>query len=115
MIVDNVGASALTDNIAAAAVLGRIVQVGRLGGRDASIDLDELARKRISLIGVTFRTRSAAERAAVVAAAWSDLADAVAAGTVVPVVHATYPLEDVSVAHEALAQDRHLGKLVILP
>ena len=115
MIVDNVGASALADNIAAAAILGRIVQVGRLGGRHATIDLDELARKRISLIGVTFRTRSAAERAAVVAAAWRDMADAVAAGAVAPVVHGTYPLEDVSRAHEALAQDLHVGKLVIVP
>jgi len=115
VIVDNVGASALADNIAAAAVLGRIVQVGRLGGRHGELDLDELARKRISLIGVTFRTRTPAERAAVVAAAWADLGDAVAAGAVVPVVHAAYPLEDVSAAHEALARDRHLGKLVILP
>ena len=69
VIVDNVGAAALAGNISAVAVLGHIVQVGRLGGRTATIDLDELARKRISLIGVTFRTRSAAERAAVVQAA----------------------------------------------
>lgn len=115
VIVDNVGASALADNITAAAVCGRIVQVGRLGGRHATIDLDELARKRIALVGVTFRTRTAAERAAVVAAAWADLATAVGSGAVVPVVHATYPLEDVAGAHEALAQDRHIGKLVILP
>jgi NADPH:quinone reductase-like Zn-dependent oxidoreductase len=115
VIVDNVGAAALADNVAAAAVLGRIVQVGRLGGRHGTLDLDELARKRISLIGVTFRTRSAAERAAVVAAAWRDLAEAVAAGAVVPVVHATYPLDQVGAAHAALAEDLHIGKLVILP
>lgn len=113
--VDNVGASALADNVAAAAIGGRIVQVGRLGGRSATLDLDELARKRIALVGVTFRTRTAAERAAVVAAAWADVGDAVAAGAVLPVVHAEYPLEDVGAAHEALAADLHLGKLVIRP
>jgi NADPH2:quinone reductase len=115
LIVDNVGAAALTDNIAAVAVLGRIVQVGRLGGRTATIDLDELARKRISLIGVTFRTRSAAERAAVVHAAWQDLADAVASGVVAPVIHAEYALDDVPAAHAALARDEHVGKLVVRP
>jgi NADPH2:quinone reductase len=115
VIVDNVGASALADNVAAAAIGGRIVQVGRLGGRHATIDLDELARKRIALVGVTFRTRTAAERAAVVSAAWADVGDAVAAGAVLPVVHAEYPLEDVAAAHEALAADLHLGKLVIRP
>jgi NADPH2:quinone reductase len=115
VIVDNVGASALADNIAIAKVLGRIAQVGRLGGRTATLDLDELARKRISLIGVTFRTRSAAERRAVVEAAWTDTADAVAAGAVVPVVHATYPLDGVEEAHRELAADLHVGKLVICP
>jgi NADPH2:quinone reductase len=113
--VDNVGASALTDNIAVAAIGGRIVQVGRLGGRHADIDLDELARKRISLVGVTFRTRSGRERAGVVQRAWAEMAEAVAGGAVLPVVHETYPLEEVAAAHAALAEDRHLGKLVIIP
>jgi NADPH2:quinone reductase len=115
VIVDNVGAAALADNIGAVAVLGRIVQVGRLGGRTATIDLDELARKRISLIGVTFRTRSAVERAAVVQAAWRDLGAAVASGIVVPVVHAEYGLGEVPAAHAALARDEHIGKLVVRP
>ncbi|MFT3854421.1 MAG: zinc-binding dehydrogenase [Ilumatobacteraceae bacterium] len=115
VIVDNVGAAALSDNVAAAAVLGRIVQVGRLGGRTATIDLDELARKRISLIGATFRTRTADERAAVVQAAWRDLAPAVASGAVVPHVHAEYALDEVPAAHAALARDEHVGKLVIRP
>jgi NADPH:quinone reductase len=115
VIVDNVGAAALAGNIAAIAVLGRIVQVGRLGGRTATIDLDELARKRISLIGVTFRTRSAVERAAVVQAAWRDLGAAVASGIVKPVVHAEYGLGEVPAAHAALARDEHVGKLVVRP
>lgn len=115
VIVDNVGAAALAANIAAAAVLGRVVQVGRLGGRNGTIDLDELARKRISLIGVTFRTRSGAERAAVVQAAWRHLATAVASGVVTPVVHAEYALDEVPAAHAALARDEHIGKLVVRP
>ncbi len=115
VVVDNVGASALTDNITAAAIGGRIVQVGRLGGRHATIDLDELARKRIELIGVTFRTRTADERAAVAQRAWADAAETVASGAVVPVVHAEYALADVGAAHEALALDGHVGKLVIIP
>ena len=115
VIVDNVGATALADNIEIAAVLGRIAQVGRLGGRTDTIDLDELARKRVALIGVTFRTRTVAERAAVVAASWVDLADAVGDGSVRAEVHGQYALADVPAAHAALAEDRHVGKLVIVP
>ena len=113
--MDNVGAAAATDNLAAAALGGRIVQVGRLGGRMASIDLDELARKRVAIIGVTFRTRDAAERAAVVQRAWADMADAVASAAVLPVVHETFPLAEIAAAHEALARDGHVGKLVVVP
>jgi NADPH2:quinone reductase len=115
VVVDNVGAAAAADNLAAAALGGRIVQVGRLGGRTASIDLDELARKRVAIIGVTFRTRDAAQRAAVVQRAWAAMADAVASGAVLPVVHETFPLADVRAAHEALARDGHVGKLVVVP
>ena len=115
VIVDNVGATTVAPNIAAAAIGGRIVQVGRLGGRTDTIDLDELARKRIVLVGVTFRTRTAAERAAVVGAAWAALADAIADGAVTPAVHAEYPLADVHDALAALRADRHIGKLVIVP
>ena len=42
----------------AAAVLGRIVNVGRLGGFKGEFDFDLHALKRIDYIGVTFRTRS---------------------------------------------------------
>ena len=113
VLVDNVGASAFADNLTVAAIGGRIVQVGRLGGRRATVDLDELARKRVELIGVTFRTRSAAERVEVARTAWARMGVAVESGAVRPVVHATYPLDEVPAAYEALATDAHLGKLVI--
>ena len=113
--IDNVGASVLAATLVAAAIRGRIVQVGRLGGRTGSLDLDELARKRVSLIGVTFRTRTVDERVEVVCAAWADLAQAVAAGVLRPPIHATFGLDDAEAAQEALARDEHLGKLVLVP
>jgi NADPH:quinone reductase len=112
--VDNVGAALLAGTVEAAAVKGRIVQVGRLGGRHGSLDLEELARKRLTLVGVTFRTRTLDERLAVVAAA-RDLAEAVADGVARPPVHATFPLEQAALAQEALARDEHLGKIVLVP
>jgi NADPH:quinone reductase-like Zn-dependent oxidoreductase len=115
VIVDNVGAAVLGPSLAASAVLGRIVQVGRLGGRHGELDLDELARKRVSLIGVTFRTRTGAERRAVVDAVRRELGDALDAGVFRPVVHATYPLGEAGAAQDALARDEHVGKLVLVP
>lgn len=112
VIVDNIGASVLAGNIVAAALTGRIVQVGRLGGRKAEIDLDELARKRIELIGVTFRTRTEDEVAEVVRAALADVGDRLEA--LRPRVERTYTSGDVTVAMDDLARNEHLGKLVVV-
>ena len=113
--IDNVGASAIAATLEAAAVKGRIIQVGRLGGRTGTLDLDELARKRVALIGVTFRTRTIDERVAVARAAMADLADTVASGALRPPVHETFPLAEARAAQDALARDEHLGKIVLVP
>lgn len=113
VVVDNVGGPAFADVLDATAILGRIVQVGRLGGRTAEVDLDLLAYKRVRLIGVTFRTRSIDERVAVVRAFLDDLGDDLAAGHLRPLVHGSWPLEEAAAALEALQADRHVGKLVL--
>src|SRR5262244_148190 len=58
LIVDQVSAGVANENLRAAAVLGRIVNVGRLGGFKGDFDFDLHAMKRIDYIGVTFRTRT---------------------------------------------------------
>jgi NADPH:quinone reductase-like Zn-dependent oxidoreductase len=115
VVVDNVGAGLLGATIEAAAILGRIVQVGRLGGRRDEIDLDELARKRLSLVGVTFRTRTPEERIAVVERFLAHLGPALAAGAFRPLVDRVFELADVDAAQRALAENRHVGKLALLP
>jgi NADPH2:quinone reductase len=112
VIADNVGAGALATNVAAAAILGRIAQIGRLGGRTDELDLDELARKRISLIGVTFRTRTREEVRAVAAAARRDLGDRL--GAITPRVERVFPLTEAAAAQDALASDTQVGKIVLV-
>ena len=56
LIVDQISAGVSSMNMQAAAVLGRIVNVGRLGGMTGEFDFDLHALKRIDYIGVTFRT-----------------------------------------------------------
>jgi NADPH:quinone reductase-like Zn-dependent oxidoreductase len=113
LIIDNVGASTLGDNVAAARITGRIVQVGRLGGRHAEIDLDELARKRLKLIGVTFRTRSHAEGAEVVRRCIEDLGDQLPRFR--PRIERVFPLEQIHDAREAMQRNEHVGKIVVVP
>ena len=58
LTVDMLSGPVVSQTMAATALLGRIVNIGRLAGMKAEFDFDTHARKRIDYIGVTFRTRS---------------------------------------------------------
>ncbi|MBL8381802.1 MAG: zinc-binding dehydrogenase, partial [Burkholderiales bacterium] len=79
VIIDSVGGTVFEANLKSLAVQGRLVNIGRLGSSESRIDLDALWLKRLKLIGVTFRTRSEAERLAVVQACARDLLPLLAA------------------------------------
>ena len=113
VLIDSVGGAALAQNLAALAVRGRMVSVGRLASNTGEIDLDLLALKRIRLIGVTFRTRSKEERIECVQRCATDLWQALADGRLQPVVHRSFRMEEVKAAHEYMERDEHIGKLVI--
>lgn len=113
LIIDHIGASAIEENLAATTIGGRIVQVGRLGGKVGPINLDELARKRLTLVGVTFRTRDAHERAEVVRACMASVGDRLA--ELRPRVDSSFPLAEAAAAQDALARNEHVGKLVLVP
>ena len=115
VIADTVGGGALADNLRAAALGGRVVSIGRMGGMTDTIDLDLLALRRVSLIGVTFRSRTLEEKRAVNDRFLSDLGRQLASGELRPIVDRTFSLEDALEAQEHMRSDAHLGKIVLLP
>lgn len=110
--IDHVGGSVLGDNIRALALRGRLVSVGRLGPKVGEIDLDQLALKRLRLIGVTFRTRTVDEFGDCVRRA-EGLLPALADGRLRPVVDRVFPLEQALDAQQRMADNQHLGKIVL--
>ncbi|MFO0120563.1 MAG: zinc-binding dehydrogenase, partial [Burkholderiales bacterium] len=94
-------------------VLGRIVNVGRLAGRFAEFDFDLHALKRISYIGVTFRTRSIQEVRDINEAAERDLGKAIAAGQLVLPIDRVFAFDDLAMAFEHMRTNQHFGKIVI--
>ncbi len=113
LIIDQVSAGVANANMAAASVLGRIVNVGRLGGMTGEFDFDLHALKRISYIGVTFRTRSPEEYRAIVRAARADLWAGVEAETLSIPVDRVLPLDEASAALEHMRANAHFGKIVL--
>jgi len=113
VIVDTVGGSAFEQNMKSLAIKGRLVQVARLGGQTAQIDLSLLWLRRLKLVGVTFRTRTEEERLACIEACARDLLPHLAAGRIKPAVDRTFPLEQVVEAHAYMLGSTHFGKIVL--
>jgi len=113
LIVDQVSASVANENMKAAAVLGRIVNVGRLGGFKGEFDFDLHAMKRIDYIGVTFRTRSVEEVREITRLMRADLWEAVEAGRLRLPIDRTFPLEKAADALAHMRANAHFGKIVL--
>jgi NADPH2:quinone reductase len=115
VIVDQVSGAMANANMQAAAVLGRIVNVGRLGGAKAEFDFDLHALKRISYIGVTFRTRSIAEVREINRRMRADLEEAAAAGELRLPLDSSFALDAAADAVAHMRANRHFGKIVLIP
>ncbi len=113
LIVDQVSGGVANQNMQAAAVLGRIVNVGRLGGMKGEFDFDLHALKRIDYIGVTFRTRSSEEVAEINRLMRADLWPALEAGRLSLPIDRTFPLDQVSEALAHMRANAHFGKIVL--
>jgi NADPH2:quinone reductase len=113
LIVDQVSASVANQNLAAAAILGRIVNVGRLGGMKGEFDFDLHALKRIDYIGVTFRTRTLDDVREINRAMRADLWPALEAGKLTMPIDRTFPLDKAADALAVMRANAHFGKIVL--
>lgn len=113
LIIDQISGFVANQNLAATRVLGRIVNVGRLGGNHGDFDFDLHAARRIHYIGVTFRTRSIAEIRDIFTEVKSDIWPAVEAGTLRLPIDRTFPFDDIAQAFARMEANKHLGKIVV--
>jgi NADPH2:quinone reductase len=113
LIVDQVSASVANQNLEASSILGRIVNVGRLGGMKGEFNFDLHAAKRIDYIGVTFRTRSAEEVREINRLMRADLWEAVEEGKLSLPIYKTFPLEKAADALAMMKANQHFGKIVL--
>ena len=113
LIVDQISAPVANGNLKATRVLGRIVNVGRLGGSRGEFDFDMHAAKRISYVGVTFRTRSLDEVREINRRMRADLWAAVEAGELALPIDKIFSLEQANDAQAHMRANAHLGKIVL--
>jgi putative PIG3 family NAD(P)H quinone oxidoreductase len=113
VVLDHIGAKYLTQNLAALAIGGRLVEIGLMGGAQHELNLAIMLLRRLSIIGSTLRTRSVDEKAAIVSAFRDRFGHSLAAGRLKPIIHAVLPLERAADAHRSMKASEHFGKIVL--
>lgn len=113
VILDLMGAKYLPRNVDLLASAGRLVVIGLMGGRKGELDLGKLLSKRAAVIATSLRSRSAQEKATIVAAVREHVWPLIEDGAVRPIIHSTHPLGEASAAHRELEESGHIGKILL--
>jgi NADPH:quinone reductase len=113
VVLDFIGATYLEQNLEALTAWGRIVFLATMGGAQANINLGMLMAKRISMRGVTLRTRTLEEKLAVTRRFATSVLPLLASGKVKPIIEQVYPLEKIGEAHTVMGENKNFGKLIL--
>ena len=113
IVLDHVGGDLFAQTFGATRIGGTIVNIGRLGGPQAIIDLNQLSFRRLRLLGTTFSVRTPDELAGVCAALVPDVLAAVADGRVRPVVDRVFTFDDAHKAADYLRSGQAIGRIVL--
>lgn len=114
IVIDIVGAPYFAQNIRCLRQDGRLVEVAtQLGNKVAELNLTTVMQKRLVITGSTMRPRSKLEKAQIAAALKTRVWPLLESGRIAPVIHATFPLEDIAEAHRLLESSAHIGKIML--
>jgi NADPH:quinone reductase len=113
IVLDHVGGELLADVMRAVPAGARIIQIGRLGGPSAQLDLELLAARRLTLRGTTFRGRDLSELQHVNARLRDEPKLISAWGGILPTIDSVFALDAAEAAAERLVTGQHVGKIVL--
>lgn len=113
VILDMVGGDYVQRNIDSLAIEGRLVQIAFLQPSRVDVDLRGVMLRRLTFTGSTLRPRSVALKAAIADHLRRDVWPMLEAGTIRPVIHATFPLEQAREAHALMESSAHSGKIML--
>ncbi|MPT20975.1 MAG: NAD(P)H-quinone oxidoreductase [Pseudomonas sp.] len=114
VILDPVGGQYAALNLALLALDGRWINIGLMGGREASLDLAQVLGKRIQLTGSTLRNRDDQFKADLLRDLQQQVWPLFAEGRLKPQLERSFAIEDSETAFQTLAGNQVAGKLALL-
>ncbi|QHE87374.1 NAD(P)H-quinone oxidoreductase [Hydrogenophaga sp. BPS33] len=113
VVLDMVGGDYVPRQIQVLAPDGRLVMLAFLRGAQAAVPLGDVVFKRLVITGSALRPRSIEFKAEIARQLREKVWPLIEAGTVRPVVHSTFPLEEAWRAHALMESSQHIGKIVL--
>jgi NADPH:quinone reductase len=114
VVLDMVGGSYAMRNIRSLSMDGRLVLIAFLGGSKVeNFDLTQIMVRRLTVTGSTMRPRTTAQKAAIATELREKVWPVLDAGRCAPVVHAVFPLAQVTEAHKLMESSEHIGKIML--
>jgi putative PIG3 family NAD(P)H quinone oxidoreductase len=113
LILDIAGGDVTRANIDAAARFGHIVLAATLANREATLPLNQIVQRQLTLSGSTLRPQPPETKAAIAAHIRAHLWPALGDPAFPRPRIATYRLAEAAAAHRALETPGHIGKLVL--
>ncbi|HEY4132183.1 MAG TPA: NAD(P)H-quinone oxidoreductase, partial [Gemmatimonadaceae bacterium] len=103
--LDLIGGPYVAANIRAAALHGRIILIGTLGGRSVSVPIGMILGKRLTLRGTVLRARPIAEKRVVSSVFAREVVPLFASGVLRPNVDTVLGLAQIAEAHARMASN----------
>jgi len=114
LVVNNVGGTVFAECVKSLAFEGRLAIVGHMDRtHSATLDLEALHGKRLTVFGVSNRFRTAGQRAETVRGFVKDVLPYLADGRLKPVVDKVFPFAELPAAITFMESDAQVGKIVV--
>jgi NADPH:quinone reductase-like Zn-dependent oxidoreductase len=113
VVLDLNGGPYFAASLEAMALRGRIILIGGVAGGKADVDLYQILRKRLHVIGTVLRARSVEEKIAITHAFAREVGPLLANETIQPVIDSVFPIEKIQDAHRRLESNKTFGKVVL--
>ncbi|WP_341866042.1 zinc-binding dehydrogenase [Paenibacillus ferrarius] len=114
MILDFIGASYWSKNLASIKVDGCWVLIGFLGGVNVeNVDLMDLMSKRIQLTGTLLTPRNDEYKAALTTEFSAKALELFNNNKIRPVVNQVFPLDQIQQVHEHMENNKNIGKIIL--